>query len=225
MNVLVFSPHFDDESIGCGGAISKHVLLENNDVYVVFMTNGKSGSTLLSEISDDDYSQMRKAEARKALDVLGVDRFECLDLDEGFMRFTPDLEKKLIKMIRNIKPNIVYAPHKNDRHNDHLITWQAVSQAVYRAGWDYFPCLGSVPHHVSEIRYYEVWTPLQFPNLYVDISEMVAIKEKAIRCYDSQLIQYKHDIASISLNRFRGLTGANVEYAEAFSFEKLEYVV
>ena len=219
-NILVFAPHFDDESIACGGTIIKHVRA-GDDVSIVFMTSGNSGSMSHQYLSQIEYGQLRKVEATAAMKVLGITRqSECLELDEGLMCPTPDLEKLLIAMIRRIKPDIVYVPHENENHNDHVVTYTVVTKVIHCAKWKYFPHLGVNPHKVSEIRAYEVWTPMQRPNLYVDITDVVRDKEKAIKCYQSQLIHYAYHDAIIGLNRYRGITGADSEFAEAFSVEK-----
>lgn len=221
--VLLFAPHFDDESIACGGTLAKHVRA-GDEVVVIFMTNGNSGSTLGDNLSQTEYAQLRSAEAADAMRVLGITRYECLELEEGFMRFTPELEKQLITIIRRITPSIVYLPHENENHNDHVVTNVAVTQAVHRARWTYFPHLGSKPHTVSEIRAYEVSTPLQRPNLYVDITETAGIKEDAIKSYKSQLIHCDYHLASLGLSRYRGMTGPGVAFAEAFHLERLNMV-
>ena len=219
--ILVFSPHFDDESIACGGTIARHAR-EGDDITIVFMTSGNSGNISHPDISQTEYGQIRKAEAAQALRVLGVTKpFECLELEEGFMRFTPELEKQLITMIRCVQPNIIYAPHDQDDHNDHIVTHKAVVQAAYRAKWLSFPHLGTPPHIVSELRFYEVWTPLQRPNFYMDISSTVETKKEAIKCYHSQLIEINYHDASLGLNRYRGIMKADVDYAEAFRIEGL----
>jgi LmbE family N-acetylglucosaminyl deacetylase len=217
--VLVFAPHFDDEAIGCGGTIARH-MLKGDTVFVVFMTSGNSGSTYEPQVSQLEYSQLRRAEAAKALSELGITRpYECLELDEGFMRPTPELEKQLVTLIRRERPSIVYIPHMHDNHHDHKVTNLVVTRAMHRAQWTYYPHLGLEPHNVTQIRAYEVWTPLQNPNLYVNITDTVAIKEKAITCYQSQLKHCSFRTASLGLNQFRGLTGAGIAYAEAFYAE------
>ncbi len=218
-NILIFAPHFDDESIACGGTIIGHVR-QKDDISVIFMTSGNSGSISHQKLNEVEYGNLRRAEASEALKVLGIPKqFECLELDEGFMYSTPELEKLLVTMIRRKKPDIVYVPHENENHNDHIVTNIAVTKAVQRANWKYFPSLGMKPHQVSEIRAYEVWTPLQRPNLYVDITPVISLKEKAIDCYQSQLIHHKYHHAIIGLNRYRGIMGASVDFAEAFRTE------
>ncbi len=215
-NILIFAPHFDDESIACGGTIIGHIR-QGDDVSIVFMTSGNSGSISHQTLTEVEYGNLRRTEAAEAIKVLEMTKqLECLELDEGFMYATPDLEKLLVAIIRRIRPNVVYVPHENENHNDHIVTNVAVTKAVQRANWKYFPSLGMNPHQVSEIRAYEVWTPLQRPNLYVDITPFITFKEKAIGCYQSQLIHHKYHDAIIGLNRYRGIMGAGVDYAEAF---------
>ncbi len=82
-NILVVAPHFDDESIACGGTIIKHVRA-GDDVSIVFMTGGNSGSMSHHYLSQIEYGQLRKVEATAAMKVLGITRqSECLELDEG----------------------------------------------------------------------------------------------------------------------------------------------
>jgi LmbE family N-acetylglucosaminyl deacetylase len=217
--VLFFSPHFDDESIACGGTIIRHVK-QGDDVSMVFMTSGNSGSVSHPELNEEEYAQLRRIEAAAAIKVLGITRqFECLEQDEGFMYSTPVLEKQLVAMMRSMKPDIVYVPHENEVHNDHIVTNRVVVKAVQRASWRYLPSLGMNPHKVSEIRAYEIGMPLQNPNFYVDITHVLSLKQRAIECYQSQLVHHKYQQAIIGLNNYRGLMGANVDFAEAFRVE------
>src|SRR3989338_967471 len=68
-NVLVLAPHFDDETIGCGGTIRKHIL-GGNRVCVVYVTDGRKG---IPDLADKEkVTEIRKGEAKKALGILGV---------------------------------------------------------------------------------------------------------------------------------------------------------
>jgi len=212
--ILVFSPHFDDESIGCGGAIARHVV-ERGRVVVVFMTRGDLGDTTPGrELSPQQSEQIRKREADEALKVLGVQERDYLDLPDGFMRWEPDVIRQIARLIRRHRPEIVYAPHADDAHNDHKVTWQMVSDALPRAGWSAFPDLGE-PWYVRDLRGYEVWTPISRPNFFIDITDFIEQKAQAIQQYTSQLAAAYHE-AALGLNRYRGLMGAGVPYAEAF---------
>jgi len=212
--ILVFSPHFDDESIGCGGAIARHVA-EGGHAAVVFMTRGDLGDTTPGrESSPQQSEQIRKREADEALKILGVQARDYLDFPDGFLQWTPEAVKKAAAMIRKHRPDIIYAPHAQDVHNDHKATWQIVFDAIPRAAWSAFPELGE-PWYCPELRGYEIYSPIVLPDLYIDISDHIQTKSQAILKYHSQANQIYND-AALGLNRYRGLMGAGVSYAEAF---------
>jgi|GEM_PF-982348 len=215
-SILIFAPHFDDEAIACGGAIARHTA-KGDRVVVVFMSRGDSGSTVPGHEMDPKTSERTlKAEAEKAGQVLGIVRQVYLDLDDGFMGWTPDLLREFVRLINRYRPSIVYAPHADESHSDHRVAHQLVSDAVPRSGWGAFPTLADRAWAVEEVRYYEMWTPIQRPNLYLDITAYVETKLAAIRQYASQLVMVPYDDGILGLNRFRGATTARYQYAEAY---------
>ncbi len=216
-SIMVFSPHFDDESIGCGGAIARHST-EGDHVTVVFMTRGDTGNMMPGiDLDAEANERTRKAEAVEAVELLGVQQVEYLDLPDGFLCWEAKTIQLIIQLIRQHQPSIVYAPHAEDRHTDHKATHDIVRDALPRASWSIFPNLGREPWAVTEARYYEVWTPIQSPNLLIDISAYADTKRAAISRYASQLAAVPYHEAMLGLNRYRGaMTATNVQYAEAF---------
>lgn len=216
-SVMVFSPHFDDESIGPGGAIARHIA-EGDRVVVVFMTRGDTGNMMPGHEADAVRNEIvRKAEATAALKALGGAEQVYLDLVDGFMRWEADTVRSLVKLIRKHRPSVVYAPHADDAHSDHQATHQMVRDALPRASWNVWSELGAESWAVERIRYYEVWmTPILRPNLFIDISAVVERKSAAIEQYASQLAAVSYTDAALGLNRYRGAMGAGVRYAEAF---------
>ena len=77
--LLVLAPHPDDEVIGCGGLIAKH-LREGRAVRVVVATDGAEADQSVGD--RDAYRARRESESRRALAILG-------DADIHFLRF-PD---------------------------------------------------------------------------------------------------------------------------------------
>ncbi len=64
---IVFSPHFDDETLGCGGIIFKKKRA-GADVKIVFMTDGsKSHKNLISE---DELKVIRQSEGLAAAQIV-----------------------------------------------------------------------------------------------------------------------------------------------------------
>ena len=80
--ILVLSPHPDDESIGCGGTLRRHVL-GRDQVKVVFLTSGERGG---HGRPPEETRQVREAEARAAGRILGVRRLEFWQQPDGAVR-------------------------------------------------------------------------------------------------------------------------------------------
>ncbi len=114
-NVLVIAPHPDDEWVGCGGTMVLHVRAGDR-VRVVFVTDGRKSRAL--GLDAEEMVQRRFAEAHAATDALGV---ECvwLGLREGAWEFDA-LQEKLMQLLRDESPQLVYVPSRVDFHPEHL---------------------------------------------------------------------------------------------------------
>lgn len=220
--ILVFSPHPDDDIIGCGGSIAKHKK-NGHDISIAYMTSGDSGSL---EYSKKELVKLREKEASKAAEILGVTKLHFLRNSDGYLTHDQKNLIQLISLIRKEQPDIVYIPHHADAHSDHIITHELVVEAVKRAGWSCFQECPGKPWNVQTILCYEVWTPLQEVSYSEDISEFMELKLKALRQHASQLSRTKFDDAIQGLNRYRSVINLNstkqsVMYAEAFQIIKL----
>ena len=214
--VLVFAPHPDDEIIGCGGSIAKHKK-NGNDISIVYMTSGDAGS---SQYSKEEIAHIREQEATNAEHILGVTNLHFLRKSDGYLTYDQKNLIQLIDLIRQEQPDIVYIPHYNDAHKDHIITHELAVEAVKRAGWEVFrECKGD-PWKVKTILCYEVWTPLQEVSYYEDISEFMELKLQALRQYISQLAHHKYDDGVEGLNRYRG-SMKKTKYCEGFQILKI----
>lgn len=203
-NILVISPHPDDEAIGCGGAICTHV--KNGDVvHVIFLTSGEKGGHGYSE---EETTTIREEEAKAAACILQTSESDFWREPDG--GFTPGENnvKRLVKKINSFMPDIVYVPHDDEVHPDHKAAALLVREAVMRSKETKRPI----------VFMYEVWTPIQNMDHIVDISPYVEIKRKAIHAHKSQCDVMKFDEAILGLNRYRGEMHSwpGGDYAEAF---------
>jgi len=68
--IVVFAPHPDDETLGCGGTIAKRVR-EGYDILIIFMTCGRNALSELFGISSNpsplELKEIRKEEAKRAI--------------------------------------------------------------------------------------------------------------------------------------------------------------
>lgn len=148
IDILVFSPHPDDETIACGGSISK-AIKENKKVKIVFLTNGdaypESASIWLKKKAErlvpQDYivfGKERKKEALGAVKTLGIGEKDAIFLnypDNKLFSLWMQEElpgKKLYskrnllndikKILSDYQPKKIYLPHPADNHKDHQAT-------------------------------------------------------------------------------------------------------
>jgi LmbE family N-acetylglucosaminyl deacetylase len=203
--ILVISPHPDDESIGCGGTIRKHII-DGDRVEVIFLTSGEKGGHGMPE---NETRTIREEEANKAAAILQIDKLDFWHEPDGAFRASEINVNRLIEKIISYLPNIIYAPHENEQHTDHREAAMLISLAIKQ-----LPSGFEKPM----VWLYEVWTPIQRMDHIVDISMFVDSKRQAILAYQSQCSVLAFDDAILGLNRYRGemFSWPEGEYAEVF---------
>jgi LmbE family N-acetylglucosaminyl deacetylase len=204
--VLVISPHPDDEAIGCGGTLRKHVL-EGDRVHVVFLTRGEKGG---HGRPPEETARLREQEAQAASAVLGVARLEWWGLPDGAVRATGPAVARLRAKLQQWKPHVLYMPHDREMHTDHRAAARLVRRALAGTG----PGV-----HLPTVLMFEVWTPMQRMDHIVDISDTIRTKMAAIRAYRSQCAAMRFDEAFLGLGRYRGEMHSwpGGAYAEVFA--------
>lgn len=209
--VLVISPHPDDEAIGCGGTICRHIAAGDR-VEVIFLTSGEKGGHGRSET---ETISLREDEARLAAEILNIAAIEFWREPDGRFSATTQNVERLIKKIDQVKPALIYAPHFKEQHPDHIAAANLVMSAT-----------GDLNSGIAKpvIYMYEVWTPIQEMDHIVDITDFISVKLKAIRAYKSQCEVLKFDEAIKGLNRYRGEMHCwpGGDYAEVFSIQKVK---
>jgi LmbE family N-acetylglucosaminyl deacetylase len=203
--VLVLAPHMDDEVIGCGGTLAKHVA-RGAHVTVAFLTDGGAGSAVLdASRSSTTLTETRTREAQRALATLGIQSSVFLGAEDGHLTSAPPLVNALRALLVRHRFDLVYLPFFLEEHPDHRAASQILLDAAH--GADVNPqCLA-----------YEVWTPL-FPNCLVNIDETLELKRAALNHYRSQLsdVDYAHTQFGLNAYRSAALLGGQCRYAEAF---------
>jgi LmbE family N-acetylglucosaminyl deacetylase len=118
--------------------------------------------------------------------------------------------------VTEVKPEIIYMPHKGDLNKDHRLVFEATLVAARPVG----------DHKIKRILSYETLSSTEWgypidafvPNVYVDISSTFSMKTKAVEAYKSQLMPYPHarSLPVVdALARKRG-SEIGVTFAEAF---------
>lgn len=212
--VLIVAAHIDDEALGCGGTIARHVA-EGDNVYAVFMADGVSSRAQ----ADQNDLATRNAAAEYAREILGIREHFYLGLADNRLDSFPLIEviQRLEPIIRKLQPNIIYTHHHGDLNVDHRITHQATLTACR-------PMPGS---SIQAIYAFEVMSSTEWatpiaepfvPNHYVDISDQLDTKIDALSAYQLEMREAPHSrsIEHLAhLAHHRGHT-VGVVAAEAF---------
>jgi LmbE family N-acetylglucosaminyl deacetylase len=125
LHIIIIGAHPDDAD-GAGGTAYKWVQL-GYDVLMVSLTNGDAGH---QSIKATELAKIRREEARKAGEVIGV-RYITLDNHDGQLMPTYENRLQVIKLIREQKADIVIFPRPYDYHPDHRYTGVLVLDAAY----------------------------------------------------------------------------------------------
>lgn len=136
--VLAVGAHPDDLEFFAGGTVAKYIL-QGAKVYFLILTDGSKGSEdhLLQK---EELIQIRQDEQRKAAEILGVAEVFFFSEVDGELENTLFLKKKIVEVIRTIKPDIVItfdpsylydAEWGMVNHPDHRAAGQATIDAVF----------------------------------------------------------------------------------------------
>lgn len=145
-------------------------------------------------------SDYRKDEFINAMNVLGVEN-NILDIKDKHI--IEDYET--FKTIDFKGFNYIFIPYVYDQHNDH----KAISVHLNKYLKE---------NNLKDLKvvFYEVWSTMNMPNAFVDISSVVDKKREAINCHKSQVEEKDYTSKILGLNEYRGMLN-NLGYAEAYT--------
>lgn len=193
--VLAVGAHADDIDFGASGSIAAWAKAGARVEYVV-ITDGSKGSSA-TDMSAEQLVKLRQDEQRAAAEVLGARAHYFLGYEDGQLEVTQELKKKLVEIIRTVRPDTVVVLDPSMlyvaetgfiNHPDHRAAGQAVLDAVFPLARDHlsFPDLfakGLKPHKVAHV----LLMNLEKQNCYVDISDTMGQKLEALCRHASQI--------------------------------------
>lgn len=214
MKVLVVSVHPDDETLGCGGTLLKHI--ENNDeTYWMIITKADVFIGFSEEFIKERKNQIdivSKMYNFKKVFNLGflTTKLHLLDFNE--------LISSISLVINDVKPDIVYMNNRSDIHTDHQVAAKAIISCTKSFRYPF----------IKKILMYECISETEMappfmenifvPNVYSDISKYIDKKLEIMKVYTSEVQKapLPRSIENIkALATYRGAScGCN--YAEAF---------
>jgi bacillithiol biosynthesis deacetylase BshB1 len=188
LDLLGFGPHPDDLEIGLGGTIAKHAAL-GHSVGLCDLTRG--------EMATNGTPDQRLREAEAARKVLGAAWRENLALPDRSIGSAPEHVRKVVELIRRVRPRTIAIPYWQDRHPDHQASALLLRDAVFNAKLRRYDAAGD--------PWQPQWTCYYFINdavgasFVVDVSDYYEKKRQALACYVSQFSRAS-DSAQTRLN-------------------------
>lgn len=196
MRILAIGAHPDDLEFGCGGTLLKYAV-RGHKIFILVMTSGQKGGD----------EKKRKGEQEAAANILKPVKvfwggYRDTELKPYLTQMIHDIEK----IIKEVKPELIFVHYQNDTHQDH----RALSQATV-----------SATRYIRNVLFYEGPTTQSFdPTVFVDIDESIEGKMALLLAHESQVMKTNIkglSITDIALSNavFRGIQG-RVKHAEAF---------
>ena len=216
MRVLVIAAHPDDETLGCGGTMARHIQ-DGHEVRVVIVGEGITSRYDERDCAPAGELEALRKQATAALKILGVGDVAFLGLPDQRLDAMPllDIVKALESEVASFRPEVVYTQYGGDLNKDHEVVFRATLTAAR-------PLPGTT---VREIYAYEVPSSTELaphdpfePTSFVDIFDTLSLKLEAMKAYESELRPAPHprSISAIqALAVWRGAT-VGLQAAEAF---------
>ena len=188
-NIVCIVAHPDDEVLGLGGTLIKHVN-SGDKVFVIILSEGES-----SKNEKNKNNPFRKDNAQQCSKIMGTSIYRIFDYPDQKLDTVAILEiiKNLEEIFKKLKPDVAYVHFPWDLNKDHQIASQATFTALRPMNK-----LGLL----TEIRAFE--TPSSTdqspqngkyifkPNFYVSINSEWNAKTKALKYYDKELEGFPH---------------------------------
>lgn len=216
-NILVIAPHADDEVLGCGATMAK-LAQQGCNVYVLVCTNASVGAP---DLFSADYIRQIRSEALAAHGSLGVKETRFLELPAPMLDQYPafKITGEILPVIRELRIDTVFIPHRGDCHKDHRVVHEAAMVA----------CRPLANNNVKRVFAYETLSesewgePVQadafVPTKYMTFTEEEFRKKlEAMECFKTQLQPFPcaRSLEAIeALGKYRGAC-VSCERAEAF---------
>ncbi len=217
--ILCIAPHPDDETLGCGGTLLKYRAAGDHTHWLICTDIIEEDGFTPDKIAKREKEIMQVAKQYKfesvqrlGLRTTRVDRYGMNEVVE-----------KISDVIREIQPDTVYLPFKNDVHSDHRRIFEASYACTkkFRSKSINRLFMMEVP---SETEFSPSLGGSSFvPNYFVDITEHMEKKLKILHVYEGETGKHPFPRSAENIGAlatFRG-SQAGCRYAEGFMVLKI----
>lgn len=219
MNVLAVGCHPDDLEIACSGTLVKYVE-QGADVYMCHVANGNMGHV---QILPEPLREIRTKEAEEAGRIIGAKEVFNLDVGDVLVtRYDNDVVDAMADVVRYVKPDVIITHNDTDYMQDHIETNRLAFNGSFIATLAHKSVKYAAITDFIPIYYMDTVGGVDFsPTHYVDITDQIETKLKALSCHNSQIrwmLEHDHiDFIDMvrTCSKYRGYQ-CGVPYAEGY---------
>lgn len=218
--VLVMAPHADDETLGCGGTLLRHMALGDTVHWL-----------LVTAMDPVGFSPERIASRRREIEAVSAAYGFSSVVELGFPTARLDtvpvdeLVAAVGGTVGSIQPDVIYLPFPGDAHSDHRAVHTA---AVATTKWFRYPSVKRVLacETPSETDFGLAADGLPFrPNVFVDISPWLEAKIEIMRLYAGEMSGHPFPRSEVGLRALATVRGAQCGCVAAEAFMLLKETV
>lgn len=177
LDVLAMMAHPDDVELLCGGALIRSADLGER-TGAVDLTRGERGTRGSATIRD--------REAERAADVLGLAVRLNAGLPDAGLQNTIAARRRIVELIRKLRPRIVVTHWLEGRHPDHGAAASLVYDACFLSGLSRYEAEGERHRPLKVVHATAFREDAAPPSFVVDVTEQHDRKLEALACYESQ---------------------------------------
>lgn len=183
---IVFAPHPDDETLGCGGTIAR-MTDRKTEVHIVFITDGCASRG--GRFPTEELAALRREEAIEASTRLGVpsERLHFVNAPDGALQNKRSSAQRAIRDIfEQHRPEQLFAPYFREPPSDHWVTFEIVKAAADERS-------GRLPLYGYPIWFWNRW-PFVSRSLPLDRHSLKRELSDAVRGAQWLLLELTHRV-------------------------------
>ena len=223
MSVLCIVAHPDDEVLGVGGTLARHVA-NGDDVHICILSDGVTSRYNETDTAEAEIEQ-RRQRAKRAAETLGA-TVSLHGFPDNSFDTVPllDIVQTIETEITEYEPDVVYTHHYGDLNIDHELTCRATTTATR-------PLADS---QVDRVLAFETLSASEWsvprpdnafqPTSFVDMSDHLATKIEALSVYETELREPPHPRTVDTVRQNAEVWGAKAGVPAAEPFEVLREI-
>lgn len=219
MRVLGIGCHPDDLEIACGGTLRKYAD-QGAEVYMCHVANGSQGHVV---IQPRELVEIRAREAEQSGAILGAKQVFNLDVNDMELdSHNLEVLDAMADVVRFVRPDVIITHNDEDYMQDHTETSRIATNGSFCSGLNNRPKKYPMYNSFVPVFFMDTLAGVNFqPTHYVDITDQIDRKIRALECHQSQLKwMYEHDGIDFAdmvrtCSRYRGYQ-CGAAYAEGF---------